>query len=119
MWKLTTVVVLALAAGTTGANAEKKVSITVAEAKKICQSNDASPSCGLCLDRQCDHGYHVSCEGTKCTKETWVRTPSKKLPTVGKMPDGGILDTGPSAGGNSPAAAGASAPSAPRGPTLR
>jgi hypothetical protein len=112
MWKLTVVVVLALAAGIAGANAEKKQSITLKEAKKIC---GGGTSCGWCHDQKCDHGYEVECKNDKCTKTTWIGTPPKHIPTIGlnkaaapqrKMPGGGILEGGSGFGGQGPAAAG-------------
>jgi hypothetical protein len=85
MRKLSVVVVLALAAGITSANAEKKQSINKNLAKTICQGRD---SCISCYDQQCDHGHSVECpKGKSCSLTTWIVTPPKrlldsKIPTV-------------------------------------
>jgi hypothetical protein len=120
MWKLITVVVLALAAGTFGANAgKKKESITLAEAQKLCRP---LTSCGWCVDRKCDTLVEVECKGDKCTKTTTTAikvSPNKAATTESRIPGGGILDTRTGFGSNSPAATGAAAPSALPGPALR
>lgn len=122
MWKIMTAVALTLAAGVAGA-AEKKETITLAEAKKICGDRDG---CGYCSDQKCDHGWEVLCKGDKCTKTTFfIKTPKpsrpeqKKGAAERKMLGGGILDTRAGFSSNSPAATGVVAPTAAPGPSLR
>jgi len=131
MRKLTVVVVvLALAAGITSANAEKKQSISRNLANTICQGRD---SCISCYDQQCDHGHSVDCpKKGNCTLVTWIVAPPKhilnlRIQTIGrtkaaapqsKIPGGGILDDGRGLGSQSPAATtgspvGGGAPPAP------
>jgi hypothetical protein len=116
MRKLIAVVVLALAAGSFSANAEKTTVVTIssADVKKKCGAG--STYCGECLDRKCNTLVTYECKDNKCTKTTTTaakRNPNNGAATGSKILEGGLLGTRTGFGSNSPAATGVVAPSAP------